>query len=103
MDVDKNTFYNAKKVAIVPMGFCHPGKGRVEICRREWNAHLSGMISCYAKMPSIELALLIGKYAQDYDLESNTYRTLTEAVKHFEEYLPQYFVCLIPLRKLIFG
>jgi len=51
-------------------------------------------------MPSIELALLIGKYAQDYDLESNTYRTLTEAVKHFEEYLPQYFVLPHPSPKI---
>jgi len=43
--MDKDTFYNAKKVAIVPMGFCHPGKGKIrdlprKECAPQWDDQL---------------------------------------------------------------
>ena len=46
MDVDKDTFYNAKKVAIVPMGFCHLDKGKSgdlpprKECAPQWDDQL---------------------------------------------------------------
>jgi len=78
-------------LAIVPMGFCYPGKGKTgdlpprKECAPLWHSAIFDLL------PKIELTLLIGKYAQDYYLE-NRKRTLTETVMHFEDYLPEYFV-----------
>ncbi len=92
MGVDKDAFYDTQQVAIVPMGFCYPGKGKSgdlaprKECAPLWHKPLLD------EMPDIALTLLIGKYAQDYYLGSDAYRTLTETVRHYETYLPQYFV-----------
>jgi len=81
----------APGLAIVPMGFCYPGKGKTgdlpprKECAPLWHSAIFDLL------PKIELTLLIGKYAQDYYLE-NRKRTLTETVMHFEDYLPEYFV-----------
>ncbi|MBT8327658.1 MAG: uracil-DNA glycosylase family protein [Bacteroidia bacterium] len=92
MGIDKDLFYDTSKIAIVPMGFCYPGKGksgdlppRTE-CAPKWHDAL------FHQMKNVELVLLIGKYAQDYYLKNKEYRTLTETVKNFQEYLPNYFV-----------
>lgn len=86
--MDKETFYGPK-VAIVPMGFCYPGKGKSgdlpprPECADTWHANL------LAQLPQIELTLLIGSYAQRHYL-ANPARTLTETVKKFENYLPDH-------------
>ena len=77
MGVDPDTFYDASRIAIVPMGFCFPGwdaKGgdlppRRE-CRIAWHDEI------FAAMPQIEVVLVIGAYAQAYHLErlGMTYR-----------------------------
>lgn len=91
MDVDESMFYNDAIFAIVPMGFCYPGKGlggdlapRPE-CALLWHKKL------FDEMPNIELTLLIGHYAQSYYLQRRVYKTLAETVLHFEEYLPRLF------------
>lgn len=74
-------FYDARRVAIVPMGFCFPGldaKGgdlppRKE-CARTWHADL------FAALPQIELVLLVGAYAQKWHLGDRCRSTLTETV-----------------------
>ncbi|WP_115717271.1 uracil-DNA glycosylase family protein [Gallaecimonas mangrovi] len=82
-------FYNPNRVAIMPMGFCYPGKGKSgdlpprPECAPTWHQHIM------ARLPHIELVLLIGRYAQDYYLADK--RTLTERVKHFADYGPRYF------------
>jgi uracil-DNA glycosylase len=43
-------------------------------------------------MKEVELILLVGKYAQDYYLQEKTKKNLTETVRHYEEYYPNYFV-----------
>lgn len=92
MGIDDETFYDESKIAIVPMGFCYPGKGKSgdlpprKECAPTWH-HL---ILNYLEAP--ELILLIGKYAQDYYLKENTKRNLTETVRNYKEYLPQHFV-----------
>lgn len=84
-------FYNPELVAIVPMGFCYPGRGKSgdlpprPECAPHWHDRL------LAQLPNIELTLLIGQYAQNYYLK-NHYKTLTERVQHWREFLPQYFV-----------
>lgn len=92
MGIDKETFYEVKEVAIVPMGFCYPGKGKSgdlpprRECAPQWHEPL------LHEMNHIKLILLIGKYAQDYYLAKEAKRNLTETVKSFREYLPKYFV-----------
>ncbi|WPP06496.1 uracil-DNA glycosylase family protein [Methylocella tundrae] len=67
MNVSRDVFYDERKIAIAPMGFCFPGhtpdKGdlppRPE-CRANWHDEL------FHAMPQIECILAIGRYAQDY-------------------------------------
>lgn len=92
MGVTDTVFYDSGKIAIVPMGFCYPGKGRSgdlpprEECAPNWHESL------FAQMPKIQLTLLIGQYAQRYYLKDAMKRNLTETVKHFEAYLPHTIV-----------
>ncbi|WP_299814109.1 uracil-DNA glycosylase family protein [uncultured Roseibium sp.] len=87
MGIGEDVFYDAARVAIVPMGFCFPGldaKGgdlppRSE-CRITWHDRL------FAAMPQIELVLTIGQYAQAYHLGARRRKTLTETVACWREY-----------------
>jgi uracil-DNA glycosylase len=81
MGVDADTFYDAGRIAIVPMGFCFPGldaKGGDLPPRREcapaWRANI------FAAMPALELLLVIGTYAQTWHLGALARPTLTETV-----------------------
>lgn len=91
LNISQSVFYDQRKVAIVPMGFCYPGKGRSgdlpprPECAPQWHQKL------LARMPDVRLTLLIGQYAQRYYLQ-NRPRTLTETVASWREYLPEYFV-----------
>ena len=82
-------FYDPAQVAIMPMGFCYPGKGKSgdlpprPECAALWHENL------LAQMPNIELTLLIGQYAQRHYLDDN-YKTLTERVRNAAEFLPRY-------------
>ena len=90
LSLDKEEFYDPKRVALVPMGFCYPGKGKSgdlpprKECAPAWHEKV------FAEMPNLELTLLIGKYAQDYYLPTNG-RTLIETVRRFSDYLPDRF------------
>ncbi|MCB0639129.1 MAG: uracil-DNA glycosylase family protein [Lewinella sp.] len=83
-------FYDPSLVAILPMGFCFPGKGKSgdlpprPECAPAWHEALLRL------MPNLELTLLIGQYAQEYYLGSDRPRTLTETVRQWENYLPDY-------------
>ena len=92
MGIDDTTFYNAEKIALIPMGFCYPGRGKsgdnppTKECAPQWHTKILKDI----KNPV--LIILIGSYAQQYYLGTSSKRTLTETVKSYEDYLPQYFV-----------
>lgn len=88
--VDDATFYEASIFAMLPMGFCYPGKGtsgdlppRPE-CAPKWHDVLIKM------MPGIELTLLFGKYAQERYLGNLKENTLTSTVKNWRSYIPKY-------------
>lgn len=91
MGVDKETFYDEKLFALMPMGFCYPGTGKSgdfpprRECAPLWHQQL------LQSMPDVKLTLLIGQYAQKYYLKNMAKRNLTETVKNFHEYLPEYF------------
>ncbi|WP_027127637.1 uracil-DNA glycosylase family protein [Gelidibacter mesophilus] len=91
MGVTDEEFYDQKNFAIVPMGFCYPGRGkggdlppRPE-CAPQWHDPLMEF------MPNVELVILIGKYAQKYYLKKEAMKTLTETVANYQDYLPNYF------------
>ncbi len=92
MGIDNDIFYDTSKIAIMPMGFCYPGKGKIgdlpprKECAPLWHNTILNLLK------EVELTLLIGKYAQDYYLKKQAQRTLTSTVKNFKTYLPQYFV-----------
>ncbi len=91
LGVDKATFYDTSLMAIMPIGFCFPGKGKTgdlpprPECAPLWHQKL------LEKMPEIKITLLIGQYAQQYYLKERARETLTETVRNFKEYLPGYF------------
>lgn len=90
LGVGKNAFYNPTNFALIPMGFCYPGKGKGgdlpprSECAPLWHARL------FQKLQKLELILLIGSYAQGYYLGNRRKQTLTQTVKSFEEYLPKF-------------
>ncbi|MCK0123296.1 uracil-DNA glycosylase family protein [Gelidibacter sp. F2691] len=91
LGVSNEEFYNEQNFAIVPMGFCYPGRGkggdmppRPE-CAPQWHEQLWDL------MPNVELVLLIGTYAQRYYLRKDAKKTLTETVDNFQQYLPRFF------------
>lgn len=90
LEMDTDTFYDASRIAIVPMGFCYPGKSgsgdappRPE-CRATWHPRLLPMLH------NVRLTLLIGQYAQNYFLGERRKATLTDTVRAWREYQPGY-------------
>ena len=90
MGVDQDVFYDESRIAIIPMGYCYPGRGnngdmppRPE-CAALWLDHL------LAKLPRIELTLLIGQYAQRHFLGNCRKPSLAATTQAWREYAPQY-------------
>ena len=88
LEISDGTFYDADKLALVPMGFCYPGKGKSgdlpprPECAPKWHDQI------FARLENIGLKILIGQYAQQYYLKDRVKSTLTETVKAYNEYLP---------------
>lgn len=90
MGIDKAFFYDESRIAIIPMGYCYPGRGadgdlppRRE-CAALWLDQL------LARLPQIELTLLVGQYAQRHFLSSRRKPSLTETTRAWREYAPQF-------------
>ncbi len=91
LDVDKETFYDQDRIAIVPMGFCYPGRNprggdnppRPE-CAPLWHPPL------LAALPAVKLTLLVGLYAQRRYLAERRQGSLTETVRAWTDYGPAY-------------
>ena len=96
MGIGTEAFYDAAKVAIIPIGFCYPGRGRSgdlpprRECAPLW---LEALLS---RLPRIELTLLIGRYAQRHFLGSRCKGSLAETVQAWQEYGPRFFPLLHP-------
>ncbi len=91
LQVNRETFYDETRIAIIPMGYCYPGRNprggdlppRKE-CARLW------LPSLLAHLPHIELTVLAGQYAQKHYLGHRIKRNLTDTVRAWREYLPDY-------------
>lgn len=91
LGIDRDAFYDARRIAIIPAGFCYPGKGpsgdappRPE-CAPLWHPRLRALL------PRLRLTLLVGWYAQSYYLGDRRRKTLAETVRAWPEYLPEFF------------
>jgi uracil-DNA glycosylase len=90
LDIAPDVFYDAKRVAIMPVGFCYPGRGHSgdlpprKECAELWHDRL------LSAMPCIELTLLIGQHAQRRFLGKAIRPTLSETVAAFADYAPTY-------------
>ncbi|MBL0142455.1 MAG: uracil-DNA glycosylase family protein [Betaproteobacteria bacterium] len=90
LGMDEETFRDASRVAIVPMGFCYPGRGRSgdrpprPECAPLW------MDKLLARLPRVELTLLVGQYAQRHFLGKHRRATLAQTVRSWSDYAPQY-------------
>jgi uracil-DNA glycosylase len=89
MGVSNDIFYDQSRIAIVPIGFCYPGRGSSGDLppRRECSAIWFDRL--FARMPSIELTLLVGRYAQRHFLAAR-YKPLADTVRAWREYAPRY-------------
>ncbi len=92
LGVDRSTFYDATKIAILPMGFCFPGTGkngdlppRPE-CAPAWREPV------LASLKSVELTLIIGRYAIDWHLPEYTGCTVTTAVRSWADVWPRQLI-----------
>src|SRR5215471_14162428 len=94
LGVDRQTFYDEARVAIMPIGFCYPGRdarGGDLPPRREcaplWHARLRALL------PAVELTLLVGSYAIAYYLpRSADTRSMGGIIARWRDYLPGFFV-----------
>lgn len=91
MGVDAETFYDPSRIAIIPMGFCYPGlaaSGGDALPRPEcaplWHSRMRTLL------PSIELTLLIGGYAQNYYLGSRAGRSVTATIQAWRDVMPEF-------------
>lgn len=88
LGVTRAQFHDPGLFAIVPMGFCYPGRTaggdsppRPE-CARLWRNRL------LSRLPSIELTLLVGSHAQQHLLGKGA---MTDRVRRFRDHLPGHF------------
>ena len=93
MAIDASVFYDENKVAIMPIGFCYPGRAasgdlppRRE-CAPLWHSRL------LAHMPRIELTLLIGAYAQAHFLRDARHASVVATTRDWRDHAPH----IIPL------
>lgn len=95
LGISRDTFYSSA-IAIMPMDFYYPGRGKSgdlpprPFIAAEYHPEL------LRQMPEIKLTILIGQYAMKYYLQNKAQSNLTETVRHYRDYLPEYFPIVHP-------
>lgn len=96
LGVDEEMFYESGLFAVVPMDFYFPGSGKSgDLPPRKdfadkWHADI------LAQMPNVELMILIGQYAQHYYLKQRKSVKVTDNVRNYQNFLPDYFPLVHP-------
>ena len=91
LGLQREAFYDEARIAIVPMGLCYPGRDakggdkppRPE-CAPLWHPRVRPLL------PKVALTLLVGRYAQDYYLGDRVKGSVTETVRAWRDYLPDF-------------
>jgi uracil-DNA glycosylase len=92
LGMQRDAFYDAARIAIVPVGLCYPGTvGGADLpprreCAPLWQPRFR------AALPAVRLTLLVGSYAQAFYLKDSRKATLSETVRAWRDYLPEFFV-----------
>lgn len=85
LGIDKDAFYDEKRIALLPMGFCFPGTGKsgdlppLKICATTWRQEALDHLA------NVQLTLVIGQYAQAWHLD-DAKKNLTETVRSWKDY-----------------
>ncbi|NMA01738.1 MAG: uracil-DNA glycosylase family protein [Clostridia bacterium] len=96
MGISREEFYENDRIAHLPMDFYYPGKAEQgdlpprKGFAEKWHPLL------LKEMSKIETIILIGNYAQKYYLGKRREKNLTETVKNFKNYLPEYLPLVHP-------
>ena len=96
LGVDEQMFYESGLFAVVPMDFYFPGSGKSgDLPPRKdfadkWHEDI------LAQMPNVELMILIGQYAQHYYLKQKKSVKVTDNVRNYKNFLPDYFPLVHP-------
>ncbi|MEL7199286.1 MAG: uracil-DNA glycosylase family protein [Pseudomonadota bacterium] len=85
LELDKETFYDPTRIALMPMGFCYPGKAkggdappRPE-CAPQWHDRILKLL------PKTRVTLLVGTYSQKVYLPEKRKLTLADRVLEWKE------------------
>lgn len=90
LGISPHIFYDPKLVAIVPVGFCYPGRAKSgdapprKECYDLWHQPLGSYLK------NIRLTLLVGNYAQAKYLKGDAKANATETIRFWRDYLPKY-------------
>lgn len=96
MGIDRDAFYDPHRVAVIPMDFYYPGKGRSSDLpprkdfAQKWHPQLLKL------MPDVQLTVLVGAYAMRRYLKLKASDPITEVVRDWRSYLPRYFPLVHP-------
>jgi uracil-DNA glycosylase len=96
LGITEEKFRNPALISHLPMDFYYPGKGLSgdlpprKVFAQLWHAKI------LRQMPSVELVILIGQYAQKYYVGKNKRYNLTEVVRNYHDFLPEYFPIVHP-------
>lgn len=90
LGITSDIFYDEKRIAILPMGFCYPGAGE--------RGDLPPRKECYplwhkrflTEMQNIQIIVLLGQYAMVSYLGKSRKSSLTKTVHAWREYLPRF-------------
>jgi uracil-DNA glycosylase len=89
--LDRERFYDPRKIAILPMGLCYPGvdasggdRPPMAVCAPTWHPRLRPLL------PRVRLTLLVGLYAQRHYLGTRRQPSLGQTVRSFADYLPEF-------------
>jgi uracil-DNA glycosylase len=98
LQLEREQFYDESRIAIIPMGFCYPGRGKSgdlpppPDCAPLWHERL------LRALPELQLVLLVGAYAQRYYLPQTPAAalvtrggTLADRVQRWRDFGPRYF------------
>jgi len=95
LGLSRKEFYESEKIAHMPMDFYYPGKGKNgdNPPRRGFAEKWHPLL--LKEMPKVKTLVLIGSFAQKFYLKDKA-KTLTETVKNYDKYLPDYFPLVHP-------
>lgn len=87
---------HSKNFSILPMDFYYPGKAKSgdkpprKFIGKEYHPLL------LEDLKNLKLTILVGAYAQKFYLKDDFNKNLTETVRNFKDYLPEYFPIVHP-------